>query len=71
LLLNICMDDQQTPQITISDLAIAKNLISVACERGAFRAEEMTTVGELYDKLTQFLEHIVAAAESTQQGETK
>lgn len=69
--LNIHMDDQQTPQITISDLAIAKNLISVACERGAFRAEEMTTVGDLYDKLTRFLEHIVATAESTQQGETK
>jgi hypothetical protein len=65
------MDDQQTPQITINDLAVVKNLISVACERGAFRANEMTTVGEIYDKLTGFLEHIVAAAESAQQGETK
>jgi len=71
LQLNIRMDDQQTPQITISDLAIAKNLISVACERGTFRAEEMSTVGELYDKLTRFIDHVVAEAESTQQGEEK
>lgn len=65
------MDEHQTPQITINDLALAKSLISVACDRGAFRAEEMTTVGTLYDKLTGFLEHIVATAETTQQGETK
>lgn len=59
------MNNDQTPQITINDLALAKNLISLSCERGAFRAEEMSTVGSLYDKLTQFLEHVVATAEST------
>jgi hypothetical protein len=41
------MNATPDPQITITDLAIIKKLIGVACERGAFRAEEMSTVGEL------------------------
>ena len=65
------MSETQDLQITITDLAIAKKLISVACERGAFRAEEMSTVGELYDKLAHFIDHVVAEAESTQTGEIK
>ena len=71
MLLNIAMNETPDPQITITDLAIVKKLIGVACERGAFRAEEMSTVGELYDKLTHFIDHVVAEAESTQQGEAK
>lgn len=58
------MNNEQNPQITINDLALAKNLVSIACERGAFRAEEMTTVGTFYDKLTAFLEHVVTTAET-------
>ena len=64
------MDNTNT-QITISDLATIKELIDLACTRGAFRGEEMTSVGEVYDKLTGFLNTVIAAAqaEATQQGE--
>ena len=60
-------------QITISDLATIKELINLACTRGAFRGEEMTSVGEVYDKLTGFLNTVIAAAqaEANQQGEAQ
>ena len=60
-------------QITISDLATIKELIDLACTRGAFRGEEMTSVGEVYDKLTGFLNTVIAAAqaEANQQGESQ
>ena len=66
------MDNTNT-QITISDLATIKELIDLACTRGAFRGEEMTTVGEVYDKLTGFLNTVIAAAqtEANQQGEAE
>ena len=70
--LNIYMDNTNT-QITISDLATIKELIDLACTRGAFRGEEMTSVGEVYDKLTGFLNTVIAAAqaEANQQGESQ
>lgn len=54
-------------QITINDLAVIKNLIEVACTRGAFTAGEAKTVGEVYEKLNSFLDSILAQAD--QQGE--
>ena len=66
------MDNTNT-QITISDLATIKELIDLACTRGAFRGEEMTSVGEVYDKLTGFLNTVIAAAqaEANQHGESQ
>lgn len=62
--------------ITIADLNILKNIIDLASTRGAFRASEMTQVGEVYDKLTVFLEAVVAQAQAQEadtanSGETK
>ena len=51
-------------QITIADLDAVKNIINVACSRGAFRAEEMTQIGTLYDKLDKFLALAIAQAEA-------
>jgi hypothetical protein len=72
LSLNIYKDNTNN-QITISDLATIKELINLACTRGAFRGEEMTSVGEVYDKLTGFLDTVIAAAqaEANQQGEAQ
>jgi hypothetical protein len=57
-------------QITVVDLARIRTIIETACTRGAFQAAEMRTVGEVYDKLTAFLNAVVAQAE-TQQSEHK
>ena len=72
--LNIYMDNTITPpQITIEDLITIKNLIDVSCSRGAFKADEMSSVGEVYDKLTGFLNSVIASAqaEAEQKGEAE
>lgn len=48
----------EIPQITVQDLAGLQNVIEAACQRGAFRANEMKAVGELYDRLAGFLRAI-------------
>jgi hypothetical protein len=53
--------------ITVSDLNGLREVIDLACTRGAFRANEMQQVGELYSKLSNFLEAVVAQAQSGQQ----
>ncbi len=62
------MDETTTvPQnLSVTDLAVIKNIIDLAAERGAFRAGEMQTVGEVYNKLTAFLTQIVAQAEAAE-----
>jgi len=55
--------------ITVTDLGALKNIIDLACTRGAFRADEMQQVGELYNKLNNFLEAIVAHAQAQAQSE--
>lgn len=54
--------------ITIADLNLLKNIIDLASTRGAFRAAEMKQVGEVYEKLTVFLEAVVTQTQ-TQEGQ--
>jgi len=54
-------------QLSITDLALLRNAIDVACSRGAYKAAEMKAVGEVYDKLTAFLNAVVAQAEAQTQ----
>jgi hypothetical protein len=49
-------------QITIADLDTIKNVIDLACTRGAFRGAEVSQVGAVYDKLTLFLDAVIAQA---------
>ena len=68
------MENQPT-QLSITDLAVLKNIIDLACSRGAFRAPEMKAVGEVYDKLSTFLDTVIKQAEAEmqagQQGDQK
>ena len=50
--------------ITISDLDTVKNIINLAATRGAFRGEELSMVGTMYDKLTVFLEAVIQQAKA-------
>jgi hypothetical protein len=45
----------ENASLTLADMASLKNLIEAATARGAFRANEMSTVGGIYDKLDAFL----------------
>ena len=54
-------------QITIADLDTIKNIIDLACTRGAFRGGEISQVGAVYDKLTAFLEAVIAQAKAQEE----
>ena len=41
--------------LTVQDLGIIKSIIDAACQRGAFKANEMQAVGATYNKLESFL----------------
>lgn len=45
----------QNTTITVTDLQNMLVLIDLATQRGALRAAELTSVGTLYEKITQFL----------------
>lgn len=46
----------QAPSLTIADLVLTAQIIQSAAGKGVFRAEEMKTVGDYYDRLISFLE---------------
>jgi hypothetical protein len=50
---------QQGPDLTVQDLQSLKSIIDVASQRGAFKPNEMMTVGQTYTKLEQFLNAVV------------
>lgn len=53
------------PELTVQDLLALKTVIDVASQRGAFKPNEMVTVGQTYSKLEAFL----AAVAEQQQGQ--
>ena len=60
----------ENAQLTIADLASLHTLLDAACTRGAFKAPEMSRVGEIYDKLSRFLDAATQQAQAqTEQAE--
>lgn len=49
---------QDSMDLTINDLSAMKSIIDVASSRGAFKPAEMMTVGQVYTKLSNFLESV-------------
>lgn len=60
----------ETNQLTITDLDDLRNVIELACSRGAFQASEMQDVGTLYNKLNQFVDHLMTQAQIQAQSES-
>ena len=48
--------EQKNLELNLNDLLAVRNLIEVVTQRGAFRANELSAVGALFDKLNAFLE---------------
>jgi len=46
----------EPPSLALTDLVLLLNLIRVTSERGAIKADELSAVGAVYDKLLKFLE---------------
>jgi hypothetical protein len=47
--------ENNQPNLGIQDLKVTLNIINTCTQRGAFRASELSTVGQLYDRLVAFL----------------
>jgi hypothetical protein len=58
--------EAQGPDLTVQDLQALKSIIDVASQRGAFKPNEMMTVGQTYAKLEAFLAAV--AQNQTAQG---
>lgn len=58
------MENTTDTQITISDLDALRNIVDLASSRGAFKGSELSQVGLVYDKLTKFLDAVVAQAQA-------
>jgi len=52
--------EQQAPDLTVTDLQALNSIIDVASQRGAFKPNEMMTVGQTYNKLDAFLGAVTA-----------
>ena len=54
--------NQEAPvqELTINDLGALKSIIDVASQRGAFKPNEMVTIGQVYNKLESFLNAVQA-----------
>lgn len=51
---------EQPASLTVQDLASLKTIIEVVSSRGAFKAEELATVGAVYNKLQAFMAAVTA-----------
>ena len=62
--------EQSAPSLTLQDLVLVAQIIQIGSQRGAFRAEELADVGNLYTKLIAFL-HATGALTPAKTEETK
>ena len=62
---------EEAPQITIVDLQNILQVIDVAASRGAFRGNELTSVGSVRDKLAAFLEAVAPKEENAEEGQAQ
>ena len=46
------------PNLTVNDLAAVANVIDLAVQRGAFKAAEAKQVGEVFEKVASFVQHV-------------
>lgn len=62
---------EQNVDLTIADLNALKVIIDVASQRGAFKPNEMETVGKTYNRLNNFLIAVQAKQQQPVEGGAK
>ncbi len=55
--------ENNEPQISLADFSAALQVIDVCTQRGAFRGEELSSVGQLRDRINAFVQHHAPAKE--------
>jgi hypothetical protein len=61
--------NQPQTMLSLQDLIDIQNLIAVVTQRGAFKAEEMSAAGTLYDRLTAFIKTLIPPEADTEKTE--
>lgn len=52
------------PSVTVNDLVNIYNIIDLASKRGAFQANELSSVGAVANKVKEFVDHVQAAQQA-------
>lgn len=52
--------NQTPPALTLTDLQVLRNIVELAINRGTFKADEITVVGQHYDKINSWLAHVLS-----------
>jgi len=55
------------PSMTINDIAFLVQIIEIVAQRGAFKADELSTVGAVYDKVKAFIANTTPPAQPTEE----
>ena len=61
---NTVPEQEAPPSLALSDLVLLFNLVKITADRGAIKADEMTVVGAVYEKLGKFLQASGAAQQA-------
>jgi len=63
------LNEVQTPPtgVTINDIAFLMQIVEIVAQRGAFKAEELSTVGAVYDKVKAFIANATPPAQPTEE----
>jgi len=64
-------DGQQPQSLGLQELATLAQIVDLASQRGAFRGNELSQVGALYDKLNNFLSYVQAQQQAAQEAEAE
>lgn len=59
------------PSINLTDIAQCVEVLKVCTERGAWRPSELSAVGQLYDRLSKFLEEAGVAQQPSTEAENQ
>jgi len=57
--------------LNINDLATMANVIEICTQRGAFRANELKPIGELFDKISTFVKAAQEQAKAAEEAAAK
>lgn len=55
--------------ISLNELQLLANIVDLATQRGAFRGNELSQVGAVYDRLTSFLSFVAQQQEEARQNQ--
>ena len=59
--------EQENAGLTVTDLKNFKAIIEISAQRGAFKGQELSQVGSVFDRVNQFLQSVAPKQETTEQ----